>query len=298
METPQCYLLVVLGVLILWAVTASIRPREPYNPSKHRGVQAYVLYIPKRLKTIKRFMENIDIKPIYVLGFDKTRIQIEKSLKQGVVHPEWYEYSRNLPPKDVWKHNPVNPGRIACHLGHLKILKLFLKSSARYALVFEDDLYFTPGKIYEQRRKLQIVLENIPKDAQIVYLSYCHEMCNLTRPYDDIFIHAVRPLCRHIYLVSREGAEIILDKTIPMYNTGDKMVGGLIESNRLKGYLVNPEFFSLNQKRHRTGDFRTSLDNQAPIQLCQKEYGSLPAAFARQPKNARVDTHYFPKNYK
>lgn len=295
MNKTQCFLLVLLGFLILWLVINSIQPREPYNYLNREGIQSYVLYIPKRLKTIKKIMGKLDIKPIYVAGFDKSQIRLKKSLKEGIIHPDWYTYSINLSPKDSWKKNPVNPGRIACHLGHLKILDLFLNSSAKYALIFEDDLSLTPGKIYEQRRKLRTILDNIPKDAEIVYLSYCHELCDLTQPYNDIFTHAVRPLCRHIYLVSRKGARIILDRTLPMYNTGDKMVGNLIATNQLNGYLVNPEWFSLNQKRRQTGDFKTNLNNHGPTHSCQKEHRFFSPSLAKRSKAGRVTTHQFLK---
>ena len=293
MNKPQCFLLVLLGFLILWFVINSVQPRERYNYLNREGIQSYVLYIPKRLPAIKKLMKKIDIKPIYVAGFDKNQIKLKKSLKEGIIHPAWYKYSTNLSPKDSWKKNPVNPGRIACHLGHLKILDLFLNSSSKFALIFEDDLSLTPGKIYEQRRKLRTILENIPKDAEIVYLSYCHELCDLTQPYNDIFTHAVRPLCRHIYLVSRKGARIILDRTLPMYNTGDKMVGNLIATNQLNGYLVNPEWFSLNQKRHQTGDFKTNLNNHGPTHSCQKEHSLFSPALAKRSKAGT--THQFLK---
>ena len=45
----------------------------------------------------------------------------------------------------------------------------------------------------------------------------------------------------------REGAKIILDKTIPMYNTGDKMIGFLIAKGILKGYLVNSDYLKIDQ---------------------------------------------------
>ena len=298
MDTTQCFLLVVLGFFILWLVTTSRESRESYNYLNRKGIQTYVLYIPKRFNTIKKLLEKLDIKPIYVAGFDKNKIQIKGAYDKGIIGPDWYRSSLNISAKESLKKNPPNSGRIACHLGHLEILRLFLKSEAKYALIFEDDLSLTPGKIYEQKRKLRTILDNIPKDAQIVYLSYCHELCNLTQPYNDIFTRAVRPLCRHIYLVSRKGARIILDNTLPMYTTGDKMVGNLVEMKKLKGYLVNPEFFSLNQNRQQTGSFRTNLNNYGPTHSCRKGHGSFSTSFVEPPKNGRVNTHHFLKNYK
>ena len=279
-------LLCIILILLCFLILNLIRPRERYNSNK---IQAYVLYIPERFKAIKKIIEKLDVNPIYVQGLDKNKLTLEGAVKQGIIQPEWYDYSVKGNADEKSQKKPVNLGRIACHLGHLKILKLFLKSSSQYALIFEDDIYFTPGKIYDRKYKLKTILENIPPDAQIVYLSYCYEFCDLTRKYNDIFLHAVRPLCRHFYLVSREGAQIILDDTLPMYNTGDKMTGNLIANKILKGYLVNPKFFSLNQNRQQ---FKTNLNNHGSLYSCQKGLdGALTSS-----KNNYISTHHILKS--
>jgi GR25 family glycosyltransferase involved in LPS biosynthesis len=245
-------------------------PRETYNYLTRNKIQPYVLYIPKRLKSIKKIMKKLDLSPIYVQGLDKNGITLKTSLDRGLVHPDWYDYSVKGDATETSEKKPVNPGRIACHLGHLAILERFLQSSDEYALIFEDDVYLTPGKSYERKHKLRTILENIPKNAQIVYLSYCYEFCDLTEKYNDIFLHAVRPLCRHIYLVSRDGARIILDNTLPMHNTGDKMCGNLIFDKILKGYLVDPKFFTLKQNRQPVGAFKTNLNNHGELFPCKE----------------------------
>ena len=286
MNKAQYIVLILLSFLILWIVIIKWRqPRESYQ----NKIQPYVLYIPKRFKSIKKIMKKLDLNPIYVQGLDKNKITLKKALKQGHVHPDWYDYSVKGGATETSEKKPVNSGRIACHLGHLTILEQFLQSSNEYALIFEDDVYLTPGKSYERKHKLRTILENIPKNAQIVYLSFCHEFCDLTKKYNDIFIHAVRPLCRHIYLVSREGARIILDNTFPMYNTGDKMTGNLISDKILKGYLVNPKFFTLNQNRQQVGVFRTNLKNYGTPYSCRKGTGYMDS-LNEAPKNKYVST--------
>ena len=293
MNQGQCIALILLGVLLLWIVIDWKKSRETYNYLSRNKIQPYVLYIPKRFKAIKKMMKKLDLNPIYVQGLDKNKITLEKALKQGHVHPDWYDYSVKGGATETSEKKPVNSGRIACHLGHLTILEQFLQSSNEYALIFEDDVYLTPGKSYERKHKLRTILENIPKNAQIVYLSFCHEFCDLTKKYNDIFIHAVRPLCRHIYLVSREGARIILDNTFPMYNTGDKMIGTLISDKILKGYLVNPNFFTLNQNRQQVGVFRTNLNNHGIPYSCRKGPGGYLSSLNEAPKNKYVSTRRF-----
>ena len=72
-----------------------------------------------------------------------------------------------------------------------------------------------------------------------------------------------------MYLVSREGARIILNQTLPMYNTGDKMVSKLISKQILKGYLTYPDFFNLNQNRQSEGAFKSNLNNHGSLQSCE-----------------------------
>ena len=270
MNISQCIFIVLLWFLFLGIIIYWQRPRERYNYLSQKQIQPFVLYIPTRFDAIKKIMDKLDLNPIYVRGLDKNKITLKDSLEQGVIRADWYKYSLQGDVSENSEKKPVNPGRIACHLGHLKILKLFLQSSAKYALIIEDDIYLSAGKSYDRKYKLRTILENIPPDAQIVYLSYCYEFCDLTQTYNDIFSHAVRPLCRHFYLVSREGAQIILDNNFPMHNTGDKMMGNLIANKTLKGYVVNPKFFTISQNRQPEGEFKSNLNNYGELYSCRK----------------------------
>jgi len=270
MNISQCIFIILLWFLFLGIIIYWQRPQERYDYLSQNQIQIFVLYIPKRFNAIKKIMKKLDLNPIYVRGLDKNKITLKDSLKQGVIHTDWYKYSLKEDVSEKSEKKPVNTGRIACHLGHLKILKLFLQSSDKYALIIEDDSYISWGESYDRKYKLRTILENIPPDAQIVYLSYCHEFCDFVHTYNDIFSHAVRPLCRHFYLVSREGAKIILDNTFPMHNTGDMMVGNLIVNKILKGYLVNLKFFSISQNRQKEGVFKSNLNNNGKLSSCKK----------------------------
>ena len=85
---------------------------------------------------------------------------------------------------------------------------------------------------------------------------------------NDIFSKAYRPLCRHMYLVSREGAIKILRHTFPMHSSGDRMIGMLIKNKVLTGYVVNHDFLNINQLREKGSILETTLDNYQPHRLC------------------------------
>lgn len=239
-------------------------------------IAPYVLYMPNRLASIQATMEGLGIAPTFVQGIDKNTIDEATLVQKGIVNQPWMTASRReraqeedsgvnpVGPGD----KPVNTGRVACHLGHLAILERFLQTSNKYALIFEDDLYIPEEDFSVVRNKIQDVLRNIPSDAQIVYLSYCHELCSLSEPYNRLFLHAVRPLCRHMYLVRRDAAETIRRLTLPMFNTGDKMIGLLITYNVLKGYVVDNNYLNVLQNRQPGGVFRSALGNHGMLRSC------------------------------
>lgn len=262
-----CFIMVLIFLMYIFS-SSKKNIREGFN---ELSVKSYVLFIPKRFESIKNTMNGLGISPNYIQGPDKELFSLEKLAEEGILRKDWYQYSIENKNNKYGKKK-VNTGRVACHLGHLKIMEQFLQTDSKYALIFEDDLHIDPSQYYDIKIKIRHILENIPKDAQVVYLSYCWELCSLTTPHNELFTNAVRPLCRHMYMVSREGAKIILDKTIPMYNTGDKMIGFLIAKGILKGYLVNSKYLKIDQNRQTDGVFKTNLGNHAPHRLCSPKY--------------------------
>ena len=235
------------------------------------SVKSYVLFVPKRLKSIRNIMNGIGLNPQYVKGPNKDLINIKTLVQKKIITQDWYDYSFKKKQKKKRGRKKANTGRIACHLGHSKIWKKFLKTSYKYALIFEDDLHIVPSEYSDVNLKIINVLKNIPPDAQIVYLGYCFEDCSLNTPYNNIFSNAIKPICRHAYLVNREGAEIILNKTKMMNIPGDLMISLLIKRKILKGYIVNSDYLSLSQNRQKKGIFKTHLGNhQSVLPLCIK----------------------------
>ena len=62
------------------------------------------------------------------------------------------------------------------------------------------------------------------------------------------------------------GAKKIIANTLPMFSSGDRMIGHLIKNKVLNGYIVNPEFLNIQQNRNE--NFQTELDNIQNHQLC------------------------------
>ena len=224
----------------------SMFPEHPYPdlPVLHiNNVDVYVLYIPKREMYIKGLINKLFVNPIFFKGYNKNDLNEEELIKNEYIDREW-----TTSPK-------FNFGRVACHMGHMAILKSFLSTDQKYALIFEDDIHLDLSKLHSIRSKIKKILTNIPNDAQIVYLSFCWEHCDKLQKYDseEIFLKSYRPLCRHMYLVSQEGARIILNNTKLLKAPGDNTIASLILNNKLISYSINPEYFIIEQNRQTLG---------------------------------------------
>ena len=67
-----------------------------------------------------------------------------------------------------------------------------------------------------------------------------------------------------MYLVSRKGATIIINKTLPMYKPGDNMISDLVLKKELKSYSVNQTFFNVIQDKQ---TFGSKLNNNT-FKMC------------------------------
>ena len=219
------------------------------------NIGVYVLYVPKRKKYISKLLSKIFLEVNYVKGPNKNKLNKMNLIKEGILNIRWNG-------KDKF-----NLGRCACHLGHINILQKFLESSQKYAIIFEDDIYINDNDLEEIRNKIKNIVKNIPLDTDIIYFSYCWERCNLQIKYNDIFDKPNRPFCRHMYLVSKTGANIILNDTLPMDRPGDNMVANLILQNKLVAYSVNQKYFNIFQDRE---TFKSNSDNPTNYRLCTR----------------------------
>ena len=226
---------------------------EKFTLNNLKDTEFYVLYVPKREKYIKDVMKKIKLEPKFIQGPDKNKLDLQKMIENN-----------KLVKKDGIDKNR---GRIACHLGHLKILNTFLQSNKKYALIFEDDIFIPQekNKQIEIGTKIKNLINNIPIDADIVYFGYCFENCSSKYKYNEYFNKSVRPVCRHCYLVSRKGANIIISNTKYINGSGDIRYMKLIEENRLKSYSVNSNHLLIEQNRDNLG---TELGNNQKLRAC------------------------------
>nr|QFG74588.1 MAG: hypothetical protein [Megaviridae environmental sample] len=219
-----------------------------------KNTDVYVLYIPKREIYIKNIINKLFLNPKYIRGVNKNELNKEKLIKNGIISKYWDESQK------------FNLGRTACHIGHISILERFLSTDKKYALIYEDDIKVNLSNINTLKYKIKIILKNIPSDADIVYLSFCWEECDKMERVNSIFYKSYKPLCRHHYLVSQNGARIILNNTKLLKAPGDNTISNLILNKKLVSYNVNPHFYAIRQNREKLG---SNLDNNSIYKICR-----------------------------
>lgn len=221
-------MIIILLILIISIILIFLAFNDTDVFERKRKFGIYALYIPERFVHLNRELTNANIDANYVLGYDKHSLDM-----------------------DIISENHDNCGKVACHMGHLSIMQRFLSTNEDYAIIFEDDIEFKDHNMIKS--KLEYIINTLPSDSDITFLSYCYEECK-NIDYNSIYSKANNPLCRHAYIVSRNGAKIILKETWPMNkNDGDKIYATLLKDKKMNGYLVNNKFIKIEQKREQFG---------------------------------------------
>lgn len=186
----------------------------------------YIISMPNRIDYMSDFMNIINQH-----NFDF----VEPIDKKTIINP--YEYTKNL---------KLTPGKIACHLSHIKALKQFLSSDNETCMIFEDDLML-PYDI-DVEKSVDNFFANLPKDWEILFLGRCWDWCHESIIYNEYVCSNPRPLCRHAYVVNKSGAQKLVDLTNTMYlEAGDHMYADLVRNGTLTSYSPLESLFTQNR---------------------------------------------------
>ena len=241
--------LVSISILILILLRYNyVEKFQNTNDNNFKNTNIYVLYIPKREKYIRDTMNKLNFNAEYIEGPNKDNIDINKLKKNGIIK----------------KNKNLQKGAVACSLGHQEILNKFLKTNKKYALIFEDDIKI--DDYHDTSKKIINLINNIPLDADIVYLGYCRETCN--NKYNDYFNNSIRPRCTHCYVVSKIGAKKIINNLGEMELPLDNYYVKLLDNKILKSYSANNNYFQLQQNRTELGSIIQDNDKMGEHKAC------------------------------
>ena len=189
-------------------------------------------------------------------------------------------------PKDSLKMNdlikksiiiqPLQLGKIACHLSHMNALKEFISTSnpGEICLILEDDIQHSFNKFAFQRRiqTLSEELKSVGGKWDVLFLGKCHDNCTRYEFLSPQIATNTTASCRHAYVVTHMGAIKLINNLLPMVNSGDKMTRNLIMENKINALAAHPSLFY--QNRDLLGSL---LDNYDDLQECNNglHYGGF-----------------------
>jgi hypothetical protein len=227
--------------------------KEDYNSVDKNWLNKYVdkIYIitlEKRKKYIKNIMKTMKIENYEIIdAIDKNTLNLRDLMEKNLLSNKF-----NL-----------NQGRMACHLSHIKTIRNFLsQSKLETCLIFEDDIKI-PVQISTIDKQINDVINNVPDDWNVINIGKCWEECNLIKIINE---HVVKsfPLCRHAYILNKEGANIILYNTLPLGGfPGDEMMKQLASADILKIYAPHLSLFTQNRSK-----LKSELNNGDTLSVC------------------------------
>lgn len=226
---------------------------DSYKPTENFSVNNYideifVIVMPQRIKHVKKSMKSYGINPKIINAVKKYNLDQNILLREGVISV------------------PMNLGKVACHLSHVKALKKFLENDkSKLCMIFEDDIQNCFNKKAFEKRFEMMMKKLKSIDFDIIYLGKCHDLCE-NHDHLDIQLRAnSSPLCRHAYIVNKNAAHQIVNNTFPLTEPGDHMVRKLIDEGKLKCITLYPSLFY--QNRNVLGTF---LNNYGALKECKK----------------------------
>jgi GR25 family glycosyltransferase involved in LPS biosynthesis len=141
----------------------------------------------------------------------------------------------------------LSSGSIGCILSHSAALKKFIESNKEYCIILEDDII-----IHERfRTDLESATSLIPSNFDLFYLaSGIHPKLNLSGwVTSKLFVPLYPRSGQFAYLVSRKGAEKLINKIFPVkivLGGIDTIIGRLITKNEIIAYHNYPNLLDVD----------------------------------------------------
>tara|TARA_B100001093_G_C26790787_1_gene998877 strand:- start:514 stop:1314 length:801 start_codon:yes stop_codon:yes gene_type:complete len=221
----------------------------------------YIIAVPNRKSYMKRVLNYYDIKGEFIDTIMKDTLDKKNLVNQKLLHYDHENQEKIFKRKEIG-FSGLNTGRIACHLSHMKALKIFLKSDHENCLIFEDDIKMNNKK--KVISKFVETIRSLPKGWEYANLGRCWDKCSKDKYVNNYLVRSIRPLCRHAYVVSRSGARKILNYCLPMKGyPGDHHYAEMVHKKLLNAFSSKEQIFFQNRET-----LGTNLGNNNIIKTC------------------------------
>ena len=243
----------LLLTCVIFVVVIMVNNTNRYDEMFHSNVpfdSAVVICLPKREAHVHAFVHSLrdiisHITIVQAVLADS--MNLAALVADGSITKEFSE----APQKGV----------IACSLSHIGIARKLLASDDRHVLIFEDDVApIDAPQMLDQGITSAVVAAGLQaaasflssdasKTTDSVLLGYCYATCK-NEPGDgtdnfDVHRFATHPYCTHAYIMTRSGAE--------------KIINSLPASNAIDNWYAEIKIDSVGLNRPIFSQFRTQL---------------------------------------
>ena len=180
---------------------------------------------------------------VYLINMDKDTDRLKKVTKEcDKVNIKFERFSgikvSDLSQNILDKYVPIEiqtygtDGMIGCGLSHLFVWQDAIKKNYKNILVLEDDVYFTD----DFNEYLDNIMEELPKDYDILYLGYCELLCRKSKDYGFNYLYKpIYPLLTHAMIISNKGLKKLIKIITKIVEPIDVLVGKNID--KLDAYV-------------------------------------------------------------
>ena len=190
-------------------------------------MKGYVINLAKdtkRLKSARALLHKLGIEPVRVPAID------------GALVP----------------NNRLSDGEVGCYHSHALALQMFLRSQEPAGIVFEDDVASDLSKT-QFETKMRQAREHLG-NFDIVYLGKCYCECGTFAKVDHDLYSTSGALCLHAYMVSRTGAQKLLnlvEKRVPT-DPIDLVYYNNSMTGKIRAGAFHPSLFTQDAETHQS----------------------------------------------
>ncbi len=200
------------------------------NPSPLPGIdRIYGIVLPKRHKSFSKAVENIQL---------QNSVNILEAFNKDQVDPHFPYMGGDFVTTE-------NKGRVACNISHAMVLRDFLDSGAKTALIFEDDI--KPIDEADRARMIDFLETVKHKKWDLLHLGFDAEQVGPDEEIKPGAFRAYTPFMTHAFAVTRPTAELLLPLIFPATKAIDLVIVEHTSQDKLVSYAINPPLFMQNR---------------------------------------------------
>ena len=181
----------------------------PFSVTGGDGVGAYVINLDRskeRYESIKNYVAELELPTERIEAVDGAAL-LQQEVNEKLDLDTYRAFFLNNPKR----------GTIGCSLSHIKVWQTFLKSTFKFAVIFEDDVSFEPNK-------LKVVITDLLKNTDLWDLvnfetqgnRRMHVSIKTLVNNHDLCIYLGKVTHAGAYMINRKAAKNLLEKALPI----------------------------------------------------------------------------------